>query len=68
MTVWRLTDRAGIAAECAITKHGGAWHLVVRRGAAILLADTCPTDDSALARANEIGKVLVDQGWTERRH
>jgi hypothetical protein len=68
VTVWRLTHWAGTSAECAITERDGAWHLVVRRGTAIMLADRCLTDDDALARANEIGEVLVEQGWREMRH
>ncbi len=55
-------------AECAITESDGAWHLVIRRGGAIVLADRCVTDDAAVTRANEIGDVLVEQGWTELRH
>jgi hypothetical protein len=68
VTLWRLTDLAGTSAECAITERDGAWHLVVRRGAAIMLADRCPTDDAALARANDIGALLVEQGWRELWH
>ena len=57
-----------MTAECAITERDGAWHLVIRRGGAIVLADRCVTDDAAVTRANEIGEVLVEQGWTELRH
>ena len=65
-TVWRLEDLQREPVQCTISERGGRWQLVVRRGAKLFLAERWPTDDLALARADEIWSVLVAQGWTPR--
>lgn len=55
-------------AQCVITERDGRWLLIVRQGRDIVLSERCASDDAALARANEIWRVMVEQGWTEPRH
>ena len=68
VTAWRLTDRSGTPTNCVISERDGRWHLIVRRGADVVFSERCGTDDAALLRANEIWRVLRDQGWTEPTH
>lgn len=44
------------------------WQLVVQRGREMLIAERHSTDDSALARANEIWQTYRELGWTEPTH
>jgi len=68
VTAWRLTDRSGTPTNCVISERDGRWHLIVRRGSDVVFSERCGTDDAALVRANEIWRVLRDQGWTEPLH
>lgn len=68
VTVWRLSDPLGRAAQCIISERDGRWHLIVRQGPRVTLSERCPTDDAAFDRANQIWQVMVEQGWTEPRH
>ena len=68
VTAWRLTDRSGTPTNCVISERDGRWHLIVRRGSDVVFSERCGTDDAALGRANEIWRVLRDQGWTEPMH
>ena len=68
VTAWRLSDVMGRCAQCIISERDGRWHLIVRQGPTITLAERCRSDDAAFERANEIWMVMVDQGWTEPRH
>ena len=65
---WRLADTLGRPAQCIISERDGRWHLIVRHGSKIMIAERCATDDAALKRANEIWQVMVEQGWSEPRH
>ncbi|HEX5109822.1 MAG TPA: hypothetical protein VFV95_15325 [Vicinamibacterales bacterium] len=67
-TVWRLTDARGRLAQCIISERDGRWHLMVRQGTKILIAERCPSDDAALMRANEILDTLKERGWIEPLH
>jgi hypothetical protein len=67
VTAWRLADPIGLQAQCVVSERDGRWHLVVKRGRDVMLAERCASDDAALERANEIWQVLVEQGWTEPR-
>jgi DNA polymerase IIIc chi subunit len=68
LIVWRLSDTAGQPAQCVISERDGRWHLLVRHGTAIVVAERCRTDDAALDRADAIWQALVAQGWTEPKH
>jgi hypothetical protein len=67
-TVWRLTDAQGRLAQCLISERDGRWHLMVRQGSRILIAERCHSDDAALERASEILDALKERGWTEPLH
>jgi hypothetical protein len=68
LTAWRLTDPFGRPAQCVNSERDGRWHLVVREGQSIVIAERCRTDDAALDRATEIWQVMKEQGWTEPSH
>ena len=68
VTVWRLSDPVGQPAYCVISERDGRWHVIVRHGRQIMIAERCPTDDAAFDRANEVWQAMVEQGWTEPRH
>lgn len=68
ITVWRLSDQAGLSSDCVISERDGRWRLMVQRGQTVYLAERCASDDAALARSTEIWQVLKQQGWTERTH
>ena len=68
VTAWRLTSADGQRAQCVVTERDGRWHLIVTEGKQITMAERCASDDAALARANQIWEVLVEQGWSEPRH
>ena len=68
VTAWRLKSADGQCAQCWITQRDDVWHLMVTEGKQITIAERCSSDDAALARANEIWPVLIEQGWGEPRH
>src|SRR5438105_4796231 len=68
VTVWRLRDPAGRQAACVVSERDQRWQLVVQRGREMLIAKRHSTDDSALARANEIWQTYRELGWTEPMH
>jgi hypothetical protein len=68
LTAWRLTDPAGCLAQCVISERDGRWHLIVRRGASIVIAERCQSEDIALDRANEVWTTMREQGWVEPSH
>jgi hypothetical protein len=68
VTAWRLTDGAGRQARCIVSERDGRWHLLIQEDRDITVAERCPSDDAALARATEIWRTLVAQGWTEPEH
>ena len=67
-TVWRLTDARGRLAQCVVSERDGRWHVMVRQGSKILIAERCQSDDAALIRAGEILDALKERGWTEPLH
>jgi hypothetical protein len=67
-TVWRLTDARGRLAQCVVSERDSRWHLMVRQGSRILIAERCQSDDAALIRAGEILDALKERGWTEPLH
>ena len=68
VTVWRLRDPAGRHAACVLAERDQRWQLVVQRGREMLIAERHSSDDSALARANEIWQTFRELGWTEPTH
>jgi DNA polymerase IIIc chi subunit len=68
VTVWRLRDPSGHETSCVVSERDQRWQLVVQRGRDMLIAERHPSDDSALARANEIWQTYRELGWTEPRH
>lgn len=68
VTVWRLRDPSGRQAACVVAERDHRWQLVVQRGREMLIAERHPTDDAALARANEIWQTYRELGWTEPTH
>jgi hypothetical protein len=68
VTVWRLRDPSGRQAACIVAERDQRWQLVVQRGREMLIAERHSTDDSALARANEIWQTYRELGWTEPTH
>ena len=68
LPMWRLIDRRGIPVQCAIAEHDRGWVVLVIRGRDITFYECCPSDTSAVRRTHEIWTILVEQGWTERRH
>ena len=68
VTVWRLRDPSGRHAACIVAERDQRWQLVVQRGREMLIAERHSTDDSALARANEIWQTYRELGWTEPTH
>jgi len=68
VTVWRLRDPSGRHAACVVAERDQRWQLMVQRGREMLIAERHSTDDSALARANEIWQTYRELGWTEPTH
>ena len=68
VTVWRLRDPGGRPATCVLAERDQRWHLMVRRGRELLIAERHQSDDDALARANEIWQTYRELGWTEPTH
>lgn len=68
VTVWRLRDPSGRHAACVLAERDQRWQLVVQRGREMLIAERHSSDDSALARANEIWQTFRELGWTEPTH
>jgi hypothetical protein len=68
VTVWRLRDPSGRQAACVVAERDQRWQLVVQRGREMLIAERHASDDSALARANEIWQTYRELGWTEPTH
>jgi hypothetical protein len=67
VTAWRLA-RGDERATCIVSQRDGRWHVTVEEGKRVTIAERCPSDDAAFARADEIWRVLTEQGWTEPRH
>lgn len=67
VTAWRLS-RGEERATCIVSQRDGRWHVTVEEGKRVTIAERCSSDDAAFARADEIWRVLTDQGWTEPRH
>jgi hypothetical protein len=68
VTVWRLKDDHGSPVHCIVSERDGRWQLSVHRGRAMIFSERCQSDDSALEKATEIWRVLIEDGWTERTH
>ena len=68
VTAWRLGHPGGRRAECTVSERDGRWQLIVHEGRRTTLTQRCESDEAALARADEIWKAMVAQGWTEPRH
>ena len=57
---WVMTD-------CNVIEElDGRWTVTVSRGAATLVSQTCESRAAALARAEELQRVLMRSGWTDR--
>ena len=67
VTVWRL-ERGDERAVCIVSERDERWHVTVEEGKRVTIAERCPSDDAAFARANEIWQALVEHGWSESRH
>lgn len=64
LTVWRLTDLNGCPARCLVSERDGRWQVLVWHKTSIVFWQRCDTDDEALARADELWRVLVQHGWS----
>jgi hypothetical protein len=65
LTAWRLSDATGQLAQCIVNERDRRWQLIVRQGQQIVLTERCASDDEAFARATEIWKAMIAQGWTQ---
>lgn len=68
VTAWRLVDRSGKPSHCTISERDGRWQLIINEGPMVVLTERCASDDAALIRANQIWKVMTENGWTEPQH
>lgn len=68
VTAWRLLDRNGRLTHCTINERDGRWQLIINSDREVVLSERCPNDDAALSRANQIWKVMIENGWTEPGH
>jgi hypothetical protein len=61
-------NRSGLPTNCTINERDGRWQLIINEGHTVVLTERCASDDAALTRANQIWKVMVENGWTEPEH
>ncbi len=64
VTIWRLAHD-GDELRCFLVEPPRGFWLGVERGHDLLLSETFPTADPALARAEEVKAPLVRAGWTD---
>jgi hypothetical protein len=64
VTIWRLAH-AGDELRCFLVEPPRAFWLGVERGHDLLLSETYPAAEPALARAEELKAPLVRAGWTD---
>jgi hypothetical protein len=63
-TAWRLAHLDGRPAHCLISERDGRWQVLIWEAVHIVVCERWDSDAAALARADELWRQLVEQGWS----